>query len=501
MSYQPHDSAAVFGRRFGWPKLVGGCAFGAVLALSLECAHASAQPVTDPSSATPTATDPLTPPKRRGARSRKASDARHMLALRGEANARAEFWTDAEFETNALEIAGQIEELVGHSFPEAVALEVVDRSTFVDRMRSEQERIVPSNEVHLRAQVAKLLGMLPGGYDLSELLDAIRSDARGGFYETATGSMIMLRGVAGPVARVVMASEFARAMTQQLFDASDSKEAPTNADRRLARKAVLTGNSLSVFGRWMERHLPPLAPLDYLLFDLQIGNAAYDDAPPYIWRPAEGLWRRGESFLRRTNVVEPRPSAMREADIARVLSNPPRSTEQLLHPVKYWKDARRDEPRDLSWHVGVLSDGWSVISRDTLGEMYLGIMTLAPEDRTLRGEASMLELLSTRYTTDAADGWDGDRYLLLEKEQAQLVSLVTVWDSPAEAREFQDAVIDLEPLISESKTGMEGSDPALAGFEVEYDGRDRVTINSWHGLSRVELESLLTELDCVEVEH
>jgi hypothetical protein len=48
---------------------------------------------------------------------------------------------------------------------------------------------------------------------------------------------------------------------------------------------------------------------------------------------------------------------------------------------------------------------------------------------------------------------------------------------------------------------MEGSDPALAGFEVEYDGRDRVTINSWHGLSRVELESLLTELDCVEVEH
>ncbi len=58
--------------------------------------------------------------------------------------------------------------------------------------------------------------------------------------------------------------------------------------------------------------------------------------------------------------------------MARAFANPPRSTEQVLHPEAYFNG---DEPQrigmaDLGARIG---GGWKVMVEDTLGELYLRI--------------------------------------------------------------------------------------------------------------------------------
>ena len=59
-----------------------------------------------------------------------------------------------------------------------------------------------------------------------------------------------------------------------------------------------------------------------------------------------GLSMRGEAFLRRgtnPNWISP----PRLTDLDQVVEQRPLSTEQILHPDKYWTGRRRDEPTPM----------------------------------------------------------------------------------------------------------------------------------------------------------
>ena len=47
-----------------------------------------------------------------------------------------------------------------------------------------------------------------------------------------------------------------------------------------------------------------------------------------------------------------------------------------------------------------------------------------------------LEYLSEEYSSQAATGWNGDKYVLYEKDNSPLLTFITEWDSRKDAREF-----------------------------------------------------------------
>jgi hypothetical protein len=102
-------------------------------------------------------------------------------------------------------------------------------------------------------------------------------------------------------------------------------------------------------------------------------------------------------------------------------AQPPRSTEQILHPERY--AGQPDLPQD----VGLNADpgaSWALILEDTLGE-YVLIQHL---DQFLE---------DPERAATAADGWDGDRIAVWQDEAGQpLVLWSLVWDDEAEAEEF-----------------------------------------------------------------
>ena len=143
---------------------------------------------------------------------------------------------------------------------------------------------------------------------------------------------------------------------------------------------------------------------------------------------------------------------------------PPRSTEQILHPEKFL-GPEVDEPTVLTGGdpTAALGDGWALRIAHVLGEF----------------EASILftETLGRDRARRAADGWDGARYFFCEREGAPgFVGLVSVWDSADEAREFAGAWADW----AAQRDGAKG--------EIDDDRKSTRRIRSADGLVVVRLD-------------
>jgi hypothetical protein len=105
--------------------------------------------------------------------------------------------------------------------------------------------------------------------------------------------------------------------------------------------------------------------------------------------------------------------------------DPPRSSEQILHPEKW--HTKRDDPVVLPWpDLSRTLPGWTKATEAQLGE--LTIRTL------LRGA-----LKKDERAAQAAAGWGGDRFAVYQKGNDRLLAWVTEWDTEADAREFQSA--------------------------------------------------------------
>jgi hypothetical protein len=106
--------------------------------------------------------------------------------------------------------------------------------------------------------------------------------------------------------------------------------------------------------------------------------------------------------------------------IDKAYRNPPLSTEQILHPEKYGETP--DLPRKIDFTGLDLPEGWKLAHTNVLGEF-------------------QIQLLLTRHAgKQAAAGWDGDSYSILESPSGSL-GLVwrSVWDDESEAIEFATA--------------------------------------------------------------
>ena len=156
-------------------------------------------------------------------------------------------------------------------------------------------------------------------------------------------------------------------------------------------------------------------------------------APQFVQRSLVGAYLLGQTFLLQGNASAVL-TGIRAQDLDRAFRSPPESSEQILHPEKYWDNSRRDPPRkvtlpDLS---SVLGRGWSLQTTGVLGELTLAIVAGAdPIDVTLTGVG--------QWTNDAAAGWGGDLWHLYEDGERSVALLGTLWDSEEDAVEFEES--------------------------------------------------------------
>jgi hypothetical protein len=111
----------------------------------------------------------------------------------------------------------------------------------------------------------------------------------------------------------------------------------------------------------------------------------------------------------------------------------PVSTEQILHPDKYLAG---EKPIDVAAAPVPKAFGsdWQIIVNEVLGEWRTYLLLTASVDEAAR--------LSEETAQKAAAGWGGDHYRVYydpKSDQSALV-LEWIWDTPADAAEFQQAM-------------------------------------------------------------
>ncbi len=318
------------------------------------------------------------------------------------------------------QINSQVQAIRGLDELKPIVAKIVSREELDDVLRTSFARDYPAARMAADEVLYKGLGLLPADAKLSDVyLDLLESQVAG-LYDPTTESLYVLskEGAVGPSERFFYSHEYDHALQDQHFDLEKfQKDVEGHADRLMARQALLEGDAYLTMTLWLQANMTP-ADIGEILAqanDPEV-QAALQRIPPIVQAQILFAATQGTLFV----TIQQGNGGWTAIDQA--FSDPPESTEQIMHPDKW--TAREapitvDLPGDLAARMG---KGWSVGLEDTWGEQQLGIW-----------------LGGTRQAA-AAEGWGGDRITLLQgPDGASAIAWHTVWDSATDAREFETA--------------------------------------------------------------
>lgn len=376
------------------------------------------------------------------------------LAQTGEV-ARAERILEA-----AREVRGDVEAIRGRRFKGEVQMQVRSRA----ELKAELEaRLFDGVDEAGKAQTAcvearlRLLGLLPRGASYRDVATEVLLDQVGAYYDSGAETFYLMAEAMDhghELNRMMMAHELCHALDDQYFDLDrllgTSGGVRLSEDERLAATSVLEGSATALMNVWMARAVREGRVLPADLRDAsrrQLDRAGTILEAPRYFTLLVGHYMLGVHFLTRGQgqgnlLSAPKPDhggAIRE--VARRM---PSSTEQILHPEKYWDPERWEPPiliandDEVAAAAAGLMGGMHVVERETLGEMVMAVVTSNPKHRlnlTLMARPDY-------WTNRAATGWGGDRFYLLAEDAARVDGAgtaavwVSAWDTAADARQF-----------------------------------------------------------------
>lgn len=340
-------------------------------------------------------------------------------------------------------VSAAVEELRGLKFKRPVAVKVVTSAEARAHFQERAKRLWPEERVKLDQKVYADLGLLPDGFDLlPSFLDVLEEQALG-YYDPGSDTFFLVGGgLPDDTTPLLMAHELTHALDDQHFGIDDLVQLPDgDDDRAAAASAVVEGSGTLVMTAFLARELQAGRMTPGAVQEMQkteaVKAAKLKAAPAVIQRSLVASYVVGMAFLLRG---DPRRLAagVPVDDLNHAFADPPRSTEQILHPETYWDPAKRVEPRavalpDLSQRLG---RGWALASRGNLGELILASLA----GGSALDMASPAILSPASWTNPAATGTAGDAYALYVHGDASLTILGTLWRTEADAAEFQAAL-------------------------------------------------------------
>lgn len=337
-------------------------------------------------------------------------------------------------------IEKDIEALRGLAFLRSVPVAAQTPEDLGRYLDAEMAEVVPPALAENFGRLVKRLG-LHRGPELGNLHDTMRTvmtSQVAAYYDPEAERIFILQGGGSEQEEgLVYSHELYHALQDQHFDlqAYMPEGDALDADQALARTAVVEGEATYLHTMWLVRSMsgmvPPRAVLGTMVqlqADLAVaqlqemagGAVDMDDVPPFLIETLLGNYMKGAVFVH----------AVHEKGWAEVeklyREYPPASTEQILHPEKWFA---REAVSSIRWtdlsKERLLRD-WELIDEDALGEIQWRIIFKVQEQAD--GDA-------------AAAGWDGDRYAVFRRKGGDetLMLLRTAWDSEADATEFAAA--------------------------------------------------------------
>ncbi|MCZ7648820.1 MAG: hypothetical protein M5U26_26775 [Planctomycetota bacterium] len=330
-----------------------------------------------------------------------------------------------------------------------VAMGQLDREGLKKKLVHMFKEEMPPETLDPIQKVYRAFGLIPAELDLNAYYPQLLTSQVGGFYEPKEKYLVLVNDpegqnaqlakqfgaeLAGRMDDMVMVHELTHALQDQHFDLSKYGHDAPLSDAAAAKLALIEGDATHVmyshfFGMGMERvpmveaslKMMTRNPKDLIAMMPEMpGAKEMMEAPAIIRDSLLFSYMQGLEFV----VAVRKAGGQKLLDYAFV-KDPPKSTEQILHPEKWL--ARRDVPVGLEMPdlAGPLP-GYAKVSQGTWGEF--GVRVLLAD---LLGDAERAQ------AEKAAAGWGGDAFALYAKDKAEVLAWITEWDGEEEAREFE----------------------------------------------------------------
>lgn len=313
------------------------------------------------------------------------------------------------------------------------------------------------------------LGLLPQGFDLKKSLLNLYANAIAGFYNSKSKKVVLLHDSDGATPAGIhdsatdfdtrdLVHELTHALQDQHFSLEKWIRPSDNDDKALAFRAIAEGDALLtelsfLFGGSQE------VSLDQATQDLDNGTTKFEptlfDLPAVIADKLIFQYKAGAAFVHRLL------KAGGWSAINLLYSYPPLSTEQVLHPGKYFEHPDPPIRIELSDLSTLYTPDWRQIENNSLGELMV--------------QCLFKEFFSVEEAKEIANGWGGDRFIAFRRGDEVSFVWATVWDTPRDAEKF---VKKYEQLLLKKS-----SSPSRPTSQTHLERRD-LTVIVVHGLDK-----------------
>ncbi len=255
-----------------------------------------------------------------------------------------------------------------------------------------------------------------------------------GFYDEHTHAVHVRKALLGSKSELevaaVLAHELTHSLQTQHFRVPDLS-ATTDEDRRLAQNALLEGDAMLVMvgylayrnripiNRALVRAASAVSEREFERYNkARGGDRVLINAPPLLRDRMAFPYMQGMTFV----------AALFRAGgfelVNKIYTQPPTTTEQVLHPEKYLAG---EQPAAIG--APEPPKGYELVTHGSVGELQM--------------RAILSYCLPPERAERAAAGWGGDAYgIFVGPKEAGMLSWSTAWDDETQAKEFESALSD-----------------------------------------------------------
>ena len=324
-------------------------------------------------------------------------------------------------------LAEQLTKISGMPLRHAVPCDFITKEKIKEFLNKRVKEVAKPEDLRAEELTLKKFGLVPPDFDLARNTIDLLTEQAAAFYDYDKKKLFVTDTTGAETQEPVLSHEIAHAIADQNYNLSKFIKAGRNSDDgATARLAVMEGQATWLMSELLARKMGESLKDSPSLLATMSGAAdgaagqfpVFDQSPLYLRQTLVFPYTKGMLFQ---HAVFERDG---QAGFGEVFRKPPASTQQIIHPEKYFSGIKPTQPDLPQPH---LPKGYKSLVGGSLGELEHAIML-----EQYSGKERAAEL---------APHWRGCAFDLEENKKAgRIVLLYAVeWDSEDAARQYLDA--------------------------------------------------------------
>ena len=303
-----------------------------------------------------------------------------------------------------------------------IQYDLITRDKVNEFLKARIKESIKPEEIRAEELTLKKLGFVPHDFDLAKSTIDLLTEQAAAFYDYDKRKLFLTDWTPSAMQQSALVHELAHALADQNFQLERFiRESGKSDDSGLARMAVMEGQATWLMTEVLARNAGQSVSTNPALLEAVNGVAEgaqfpiFNSVPLYLRETLIFPYTEGARFQ---DAVFRR---MGKEAFTEVFRRPPISSQQILHPEKYFD---RVEPAVPAFPPAALGKGYKDLTEGMLGELDHAIL--------------IRQYGSAEQAAAMAPHWKGGRYLLVENRSKTRIVLryVSEWDSLSSARDF-----------------------------------------------------------------